>query len=99
MRPDQFDELAQHRKLASLGWGNGLVFHTLPSGSFTAPSRALFCLQLWDGCVCVPLPSSSIFHVPNRNRRLRWMGEGFAAKFQGHWNYYGVIGNSHSLQT
>jgi len=35
----------------------------------------------------------------NRNRRLRWLGEGLAAKFQGHWNYYGVIGNSHSLQT
>jgi len=35
----------------------------------------------------------------NRNRRLRWLGEGLAAKFQGHWNYYGVIGNSQSLQT
>ncbi|MBK8479208.1 MAG: group II intron reverse transcriptase/maturase [Opitutaceae bacterium] len=34
----------------------------------------------------------------NRNRRLRWLGEGLCAKFQGHWNYFGVIGNSRSLQ-
>lgn len=35
----------------------------------------------------------------NRNRRLRWLGEGLAAKFQGHWSYYGLIGSSQSLQT
>jgi group II intron reverse transcriptase/maturase len=34
----------------------------------------------------------------NRNRHLRWLAERLRAKFQGHWNYYGVIGNSKSLQ-
>lgn len=34
----------------------------------------------------------------NRSRRLRWLGEGLRAKFQGYWNYFGVIGNSKSLQ-
>jgi hypothetical protein len=29
---------------------------------------------------------------------LRWLGERLCAKFQGHWNYYGVISNSPSLQ-
>jgi group II intron reverse transcriptase/maturase len=33
----------------------------------------------------------------NRHQRLRWLGEKLRAKFQGHWNYYGVIGNSCSL--
>jgi hypothetical protein len=34
----------------------------------------------------------------NRSQRLRWLGERLCAKFQGHWNYYGVISNSPSLQ-
>jgi hypothetical protein len=34
----------------------------------------------------------------NRNRRLRWLGEKLRAKFRGHWNYYGVIGNAKSLK-
>lgn len=33
----------------------------------------------------------------NRHRRLRWMGETLRQKYQGYWNYYGVIGNSHRL--
>jgi len=34
----------------------------------------------------------------HRHQRLRWLGEKLAAKFRGYWNYFGVIGNSKSLQ-
>jgi group II intron reverse transcriptase/maturase len=34
----------------------------------------------------------------NRSQRLRWLGERLRSKFQGHWNYYGVIGNSQGLK-
>jgi hypothetical protein len=29
---------------------------------------------------------------------VHWLGDQLCAKFQGHWNYYGVISNSSSLQ-
>lgn len=34
----------------------------------------------------------------NRSRPLRWLGQKLAMKLRGHWNYYGVIGNSKSLE-
>jgi len=34
----------------------------------------------------------------NRSQRLSWIGEKLASKLRGHWNYYGVIGNSHGMK-
>jgi hypothetical protein len=33
----------------------------------------------------------------NRHEKLRWLMKTVAQKHQGHWNYYGIIGNSESL--
>src|SRR5260221_12905570 len=47
---NQFDELPQHRSMATARLFRGFLFHTLPPGRKNPGSRATLSLPLWDGC-------------------------------------------------